>query len=293
MGNFAVETEVRAGEGYYEAEIHETLATPMGPFGGYVAALALRAAGAHTSKPRPISINCHFVNVAEFGKVEAEVKTLRSSSRLDSIRVDVIQNGKLIIEALVWAGESMTGLDHELDGPPEVPSHASLKSFPELFRDYIDTPFSRSVEGRPILNGWSPQGEPPWSMMEMPAAEPRTQGWVRLHPIGSFGDPWVDAGRMLIPIDWLTIGAASFPNRDKAMIQMPSLDMSASFYNLSYATEWVFCAADSPIARDGIATGRATIWAENGELLSTGMQQVLQRVYPLALGGPLSTQTQQ
>ena len=44
-----------------------------GPCGGYVAAVALRAAGAESGQARPASFYCHYLSVAAFGPVDVDV----------------------------------------------------------------------------------------------------------------------------------------------------------------------------------------------------------------------------
>ena len=73
-----------------------------GPNGGYVDAIALRAAGAATTLPRPASFSGHFLNVAEFAAVDIDVTTLRAAKRASSLRVSPSQNGRAIFEAIVW-----------------------------------------------------------------------------------------------------------------------------------------------------------------------------------------------
>jgi acyl-CoA thioesterase II len=58
-----------------------------GPVGGYLAAIAVRAAGASTALARPASVACHYLAPARFGPVELTVTTGRRSRRAESLRV--------------------------------------------------------------------------------------------------------------------------------------------------------------------------------------------------------------
>ena len=51
-----------------------------GPCGGYVAAIALRAAGAESPFARPASFFCHYLSVADFAPVDLVVTPLRSEA---------------------------------------------------------------------------------------------------------------------------------------------------------------------------------------------------------------------
>ena len=73
MGDLAVDTAVRArGEGRYEATLSADWEI-WGPMGGYVAAVALRAAGASTPELRPAAFSCHYLGVAQFDTVDIKV----------------------------------------------------------------------------------------------------------------------------------------------------------------------------------------------------------------------------
>jgi acyl-CoA thioesterase len=72
-----------------------------GPKGGYVAAIALRAAGAEAAIPRPSSFTCHYLAVARFEPVEIDVEVLRAGRRSELIRATMRQEGRLIVETLL------------------------------------------------------------------------------------------------------------------------------------------------------------------------------------------------
>ena len=82
MGDIAEQTAVEpVGDGRYTATVHADWEI-WGPCGGYVAALALRAAGAEGHLARPASFFCHYLGVAGFDRVDVEVTTLRSAKEL-------------------------------------------------------------------------------------------------------------------------------------------------------------------------------------------------------------------
>src|SRR5688500_11452169 len=100
MGNLADDTAVTAvagasADGQITAELHEDW-NFWGPNGGYLAAVALRAAGAYVGDrlPRPASLLCHYLGVAAFDVVDLEVTTLRAAKRAESVRVSMTQDGQ-------------------------------------------------------------------------------------------------------------------------------------------------------------------------------------------------------
>ena len=62
MGDLERDTRLTGGDGQYTITLSEDWRI-MGPNGGYMAAVALRAAGMEAAIPRPASISCHFISV--------------------------------------------------------------------------------------------------------------------------------------------------------------------------------------------------------------------------------------
>ena len=74
-----------------------------GPMGGYVAAVALRAAAAEAPPGlEPASFTCQFLSSARFDAVDIDVTVRRSSRRAAAFAVRVAQDGTAILDAQVW-----------------------------------------------------------------------------------------------------------------------------------------------------------------------------------------------
>src|SRR5688500_18162516 len=71
----------------------------MGPNGGYLAAIALQAAGLEARIRRPASISCHSLAVARFEPVEIEVRILQQGRRAEAFHVAMTQGGRAIVQA--------------------------------------------------------------------------------------------------------------------------------------------------------------------------------------------------
>ena len=97
MGDLAVDTAIEGSDGRYRAQLSRDWEI-WGPNGGYLAVIALRAAGTHTSLRRPATFSCHYLGVADFDAVDLEVRTIRGSRRAASIAVSMTQAGKTILE---------------------------------------------------------------------------------------------------------------------------------------------------------------------------------------------------
>jgi acyl-CoA thioesterase len=159
-----------------------------GPEGGYVAAIALRAAGMASPFARPASFYCHYLSVAAFEPVDLTVTPLRSGRTVLSQRVEMTQHGRPILDAMVWSVGQVEGLVHHDLHPPEVPDPESLKTPQEIWGDEGNRfNFWDNFDQRPLdyFESWPPPGP----------ADPVWRTWVRCLPPAAFSDPWVAAAR--------------------------------------------------------------------------------------------------
>jgi acyl-CoA thioesterase II len=277
VGDFAVDTAVEGHDGRYRARLSRDWEI-WGPNGGYVAAIALRAAGLATPLRRPASFAGHFLAVADFAEVDLEVATLRASSRAASLRVAMTQAGRPIFQAIVWVVGESAGLAHDAARMPDVPRPEALEPVETLL-----TPaecaervtrhrFWMNFEERPIA--WVP-----WP--ERRAGAPCWREWYRYRPRATFDDPFVDAARLLLLIDTMVWPAACRAYDPAALTHIaPSLDVTAHFHRLAPESEWLLCDATAPVAADGLIGGGANVWAEDGRLLASGTTHMLCRPAP-------------
>jgi len=272
MGDFGVDTAVEGADGRYTAELSADWEI-WGPNGGYVAAIALRAAGAATALRRPASFSGHFLSVARFAPVDIEVVTLRAAKRAASLRVSMTQQGSAVFEALVWAvDDELAGLVHEDAVMPPAPAPETLRSVDELVPEAARGQRHRFWEN---LEARRPGTWVPWE--ERTAGPPRWLEWYRFRPRATFDDPYLDAARSLLLIDTLTWPAACQPYVPESGYVAPSLDVTAQFHGAVPAAEWLLCEAQAPVARHGLIGGQARIWSPDGTLLASGGGQLLCR----------------
>lgn len=272
MGNLAVDTAVEGGNGRFRARLSPDWEI-WGPNGGYVAAIALRAAGAATALRRPASLAGHFLNVARFAPVDLEVTTLRAARRAESLRVSMTQDGRPIFEALVWVVADGDGLTHDTSACPEVPAPQTLRPLDELLTaaELGDRfPFWRNFEVRPI--DWMP-----WPTRT--AGAPVWREWLRFRPDPG-DDPFVDAARSLVLIDTMIWPAACQPHLPEPRFIAPSLDVAVQFHQLDPTSAWLLADAAAPLAAHGLMSGQARVWSERGALLASGTGHLLCRPAP-------------
>ena len=273
MGDFAIDTAVEGSGQRYRARLSREWEV-WGPNGGYVAAIALRAAGAASAFRRPASFSGHFLSVADFDVVDIEVTTLRAVKRAASLRVSMTQAERPILEAVVWTVATLEGLEHDTATMPDVPPPDALRPLEDLAAPEDRTPtypFWNNLETRP-LDGkvWSerPPGAPVWRQ------------WYRFRPCATFDDPFVDAARSLVLIDTMLWPAACRAYPLDIPYIAPSLDVTARFHRAAPRCEWLLCDAAAPVAADGLIGGRADVWSATGQLLASGGGQLLCRPRP-------------
>lgn len=271
VGALDVDTAVEAlGDGSFRAELSRDWEI-WGPNGGYLAVIALRAAGAATRLRRPVSFGAHFLGVAEFAPVRLTVRRVRETKRVASLAVSMAQDDRPILEALVWVTGVGDGLEHAAWTIPDVAAARDLPTNVELAGDTKAPPFRfwQNLECRPLR--WIADWE------RRPAGDFREFSWYRYRPTATFADPFVDAGRALLLLDTLFWPAASRGHPGNQGWYAPSVDVQARFHALEPASEYLLVDAHSPAARDGLVGGAGAVWSESGVLLATGGQQMLCR----------------
>jgi acyl-CoA thioesterase-2 len=271
MGDLGIDTAVEGRDGRYRARMSADWEI-WGPNGGYVASIALRAAGAHSRFDRPASLVGHFLGVADFdADVDLDVTTRREAKRAESIRVAMTQRGQPIFDAMVWSVGDVAGLEHNVAEMPEVPD-------PELLRPAAERLAEAGVA--PMFKFWSNFDERPVSWVDdwenrTPSA-PVTGGWYRYVPRSTFDDPWVDACRSTILADTLGWPAACRLHVRSAYIA-PSIDLSVAFHRHVPTEPWLYAQAAAPSAAGGLIGCESRVWARTGELLAVGASQLLCR----------------
>jgi acyl-CoA thioesterase II len=275
MGDFGADTAVTAvGEGSYQARLSREWEI-WGPMGGYVATVALRAAGAESRFDRPASFYCHYLGVADFDVVDIAVEPLRQAKTAESLRVSVTQGERRILEATVWATGDVDGLEHEHVQPPDVPGPDGLPTMSELMEGQEGPPFPfwNNFEPRPIRwqRDWPPS-EP---------YEPIWQQWEKFVPRATFDDPWVDAGRSVVLVDVASWPAAHLPHAWKQPpFIAPTLDVYVAFHEPVPTSQYLLVDGHSPIGRDGLLAFTTRVWSEDRRLVASGGGQMLCRRIP-------------
>ena len=271
MGDFDIDTRVEGEGGRYRATISREWEI-WGPNGGYVAAIALRAAGRESEIARPASFSGHFLGRAEFAPVDLDVTKVHGGRRSESLHVVMRQEGRSIMNAIVRTAAEGPGLEHDVTTMPEAPAPEGLKTYPELLPDGPGPPypFWDNIEGRPI----DPERVlvPPEERGPYP---PVFREWYRFRPRATFEDVWVDAGRMLVLIDTMSWPCAAMAHPRPLAYMAPNMDVTAWFHRSAPESEWLLADHHSPVAEGGLMGTTARIWSRDGRLLASGGAQLL------------------
>ena len=277
MGDLGTDTAVESvGEGRYRATLSGDWEI-WGPMGGYVAACALRAAGASADGRLPAAFSCHYLAVAHFGPVDISVETRKAGRTASSQRVEISQDGRAILDAMVWSVADTEGLEHDEVVPPDVPDPGDLPSIQELLPDDAEPPFPfwRNLDARPLdfEVDWPPDGPRP----------ARWQEWLRFLPRATFDDPWTDAARAVILVDLPSWPSAHRPHAwQQPPYMAPTLDLNVAFHRPTAGEEWLLCDGAAPLSTGGLFGWTARVWSPGGRLHASGGGQCLYRRLPSA-----------
>jgi acyl-CoA thioesterase len=269
MGDVGAQTAVEPmGEGRYRATVHQDWEI-WGPCGGYVAAIALRAAGAESGLARPASFYCHYLSVAAFAPVDVVVTPRRAGRTVTAQRVEMIQGDRPVLDAMVWSVGEVEGLEHEDADPPDVPGADELpEQRPD--EDHPIYAFWQNFDQRLLdaVETWPPTGPLP----------PTWRTWVRYKAAPEVEDPWVDAARLVVVLDVGSWPAGSRPHAyAEPPFIAPSLDLYASFQYPGAASEWLLLDAHSPVAQGGLLSWTGRVWSDRRTLLASGGGQAVFR----------------
>ena len=270
MGRLDEDTVVDGSDGSYSAKLSPDWDF-WTPNGGYLSAIALRAAQAETEHPAPIAYYCHYLKPAASGELaELEVTTLRRTKRTHSMRVTMRQADEHVLEALVWTAQPPGGMDFDHAKMPDVPAPLELRTSDEIhYPDVPPFPFWHNLENRPVT--WTERWE------DHPVMHPLWRVWNKFRPQATFEDPFVDAARSLILIDTMLYPAAAIAHEGAFPFLAPSMDLAVRFHRSIPDGEWLLSSTESPIGVDGIIGGYAAVWSEAGQLVATGGQQMIVR----------------
>jgi acyl-CoA thioesterase II len=273
VGDLAQDTTVVGGDGHYHATISGDWEI-WGPMGGYVAAVALRAAAAEAPPGlEPASFTCQFLSAARFEAVDINVVVRRASRRAAAIAVQIVQEGTAILDAQVWFATPDDVVRHDYAKTHRHGHPDDHKPFSEYDAgDGTTFPFWNNFDGKPLY--WVDDWE------SFTGDEPEWAQWVKFVPAASFADPVLEAARLVLLADLPSFPAAVRAHPGPRTFVSPSLDLAVQFHHLNALGEWLLVQGVAPIADRGLMAFRSEVWTADGCQAASGSGQLLLRAVP-------------
>ena len=229
------------------------------PQGGYLAAIALRAAGMHAPDgARPRAMSCQYLSLPKPGGVSALIEAV-SSGPERRVNVGLWQDGQCFFRARIWIAMEDPEVSRSRDTGPETfgQSHAVTARFqrmadkwPELYW-YFDTRAPMSLahgEGGPRIGA---------------------QGLsVRDFHCGQ--DRFLDAARSAMAIALLCWHDRAEDGVGPSADSASALGLTVWFHANAPEQDWLVVSAGHDGVGHGLGHAQANVQSEDGQLLASG-----------------------
>jgi acyl-CoA thioesterase len=257
---FARATAVQPlGDGAWRADCDPGWSTQLGPNGGYLAAVILRAMAAalDDGARKARSLTCHYLRPPGDGALRLDVAVERSGRSLSTITARASQEGALCVLAVGAFAVDLEGAMDYAAAPPHVPDPGDVERLPPV----AIVPMTAHFEMRPTI------GAPLYAG----ADESASGGWLRFaepEPLDApalamFADAWWPS-----PLPRLT-----------RPVMAPTIDLTVHFRApaaaAAIAEEPVLAVFRSSTAADGFFEEDGEIWSRDGVLLAHSRQLAL------------------
>ncbi len=237
-------------------------------FGGQVAAQALVAAGRTVVPERTVhSLHAYFLRPGDPDRpIVYDGDRLRDGRAFTTRRVVARQHGRPIFTMSASFQVAEPGLEHE-DAMPDVPGADEL----------ADARAALGPGTGPWVDWWRD-----WLPLEVrlvpPTDEGRTRVWLR--PSGALpDDPLLHVCVLAYASDLtlLTSTLARHPGVQREQVQLASLDHAMWFHRPVRADGWLLFDQASPSASGGRGLGTGRVFAAEGTLVASVVQEGLVR----------------
>lgn len=264
----------RAGDSVWRCDVSDRFGGPVPgfAFGGYLAAVMLRAGGEATTHTLPVSFTMHYLRPVPVGAtLDVEVRALSNGRRAASLQLVATVDRAAALTGLLWVGERVDGPEHVHARAPVVDGRDRLDRHDELVAAGGRRPPTTMLHWEKRLSESRP------SLRDDGEAERVYREWSRL-PLPAQRDEFLEAGRYVLPIDsspWQAVRHAQGQlTSDRVEYLMPTLELTAHFHRFQPQSEWLLHETVAPVAAGGYSSGATRVWSEHGDLLTTGMSAV-------------------
>jgi len=248
------------GAGRVAVEIDDGWSTPVGPNGGYVAAVVLQAIVEAVARPErePRSLTLHYLSTPAPGPATVEVAEERSGRNLTTASARLVQDGRTRVLALAALGGPYAPEPEFGTPPPDLTPYDEAEPIEWVPPGF---PIVERFDLRPVLG--------PLPFVQPPAGEALTGGWMRLRD-----ERPLDAPLLALYTD------AWFPAvfvREPLPVGVPTLDLTIHFRAPAAAAVLepgtpVMVRFATRAAREGYFEEDGELWAPDGTLLAISRQ---------------------
>jgi acyl-CoA thioesterase len=248
---------VVGGDGAWSGEIASGWDIAGNANGGYLMAMAARAAAAVTGRPDPVSVTAHFLAPGRSGPVSGEVSVLKEGKRFSTVAVEMGAEGRRLLTMLGTFGEATGASAVERVGatPPDLPPPdeclllVATDTFPPPFVDRVEVRLHPAV-GAPGSG----------------SGDPAVEGWFRLRD----GEP-MDTLALLLAVD-------SFPPTvffaDLPIGWVPTIEMT-THVRARPVEGWLACRFTTRFITGGFFEEDGEVWDAAGRLVAQSRQLAL------------------
>jgi len=251
-------------------------------YGGQVLAQAINAALRTVEAERCVhSLHAYFLRPGDPSiPIIYDVDPIRDGRSFTTRRVRAIQNGKAIFNSSMSFQVQEEGLAHQTP-MPDVPEPETLisdeetinnmsKQYPQLVTPAMKAESPIEIRRLHHIDPVNPQKMPPTTGLWMRAKE-------------SLGDSSILHQTMLAYLsDYFLMGTALLPHGVSILnpqVQAASLDHVLYFHDKLRADEWLYYHMDSPVSSGGRGLNIGTIYAQDGRLVASSIQEGLIRLH--------------
>ncbi len=248
-----------AEENVWLGEADPAYAHPGGRFGGWTAAMLLKAAMSEPGeRGDPLSMTVLYTDAVVDGPIEISTRPLRAGARLQFWRSELIQRGKVCAHAQIVFGvrrPTMAFTDARMPvvGSPDDPSAVSFSP---------PTPFGQQLEAR-----WL--SAVPWTPREGEEDEARSLFWSRHH-----GGHVLDHTLLALLADY---APPRIMVKKRAMLISSTVSMNVYFHATpdeiaSVGDGFLLSEVDCRRCEGGYFDHELKLWSQSGALLATTEQ---------------------
>jgi len=256
--SFAAATAVEpAGDGRWRAAIAPGWDIAGNANGGYLLAIAARAAVEATGRPDPVSVTAHYLAPGKPGPVTVETTVLKEGRRFATASATLSSPERPLVSVLGSFGElePVVATERLEAGPPDLPDPEDCVAVEPT--DTFPPPFVGKIELRLHPDHMQFGGRP---------GVPRVSGWFRLRD-----DEPIDTMALLVAVDAFppTIFFADLP-----VAWVPTLELT-THVRARPAPGWLRCSFTTRFITGGFLEEDGEVWDSTGRLVAQSRQLAL------------------